>query len=395
LTYYYVTSLVVLLGLVFSAEYIRQRDRKLSPDGSDDLVGACVRFDGYHYRDIASRGYDYDPTKRSTVAFFPAFPLLARVTSAATGLAIEPSLLLVSNVFLAFAFVLFASYMRSRPDPARPSQTGWAILSFGLWPSAFFLHMALAESLFIATALLTLVGIHRRWNPWPTALVAGLATATRPVGVAVAAAFLWHVLSCSPGRFGRRLGRAALLAVPACWGLLAYMAYQHVVFGNALGFAQTQENWTYRLPDLQTDLAEKARALLTLEPIRGVFDVSSPRYWLASASAEDPLFNLFFWNPVVFLASAGLVALGACRKWLTGAEVVLGASLLAIPYLTRSYEMSMASHARFATAVVVIYPVLGRLLDGLPPAMAASAAALSGGLLLCWTALYTAGYAFF
>jgi hypothetical protein len=172
------------------------------------------------------------------------------------------------------------------------------------------------------------------------------------------------------------------------------MAYQYVAFGNALAFAQTQENWTHQMPSERATSATKLFSLTTLEPIRGVYDPSSPRFWLRSGS-EGLLFNIFFWNPVMFLLAAGLVAVGAARKWLNGPETILGILLLAIPYFTRSYEMSMAAHARFGAAVVVIYPVLGRLLAALAPAAAGAAAALSGGLLLCWTALYVAGYTLF
>jgi hypothetical protein len=173
------------------------------------------------------------------------------------------------------------------------------------------------------------------------------------------------------------------------------MAYQYVEFGNPFAFAQTQEHWKHQIPVAHPTFAEKAWALVELEPIRGVFDPESRRYWRGADPSHGVLSNLFFWNPVLFVTSAALVAWGAWRKWLTGPEVVLGAALLAIPYLTRAYEMSMASHARFAAAVVVIYPMLGRLLAALPPPAACVAVSLSAVLLSYWTALYTAGYPFF
>jgi hypothetical protein len=254
--------------------------------------------------------------------------------------------------------------------------------------------MALAESIFLATTLFALIGICRLWPLPLTAMAAGLATATRPVGIAVAAAFLWHVLSSSSGRTGARFLRAVLLAPLACWGLLAYMVYQHVEFGNAFAFAQTQENWTHHVPDKHPTFAEKAGALAKLEPIRGVFDPESKRYWLRS-SRTDLLFNVFFWNPVLFVASAFLVAFGAWRRWLTGPEIVLGTALLAVPYLTRAYEMSMASHARFGAAVIVIYPVIGRILASLPAPASAAICTTFAAMLLCWTSLYVSGHTFF
>ena len=161
--------------------------------------------------------------------------------------------------------------------------------------------MALAESTFLAAALLTMIGIHRRWPLTITAFAAGLATATRPVGVFLTAAFLWRALFQSTGQIGARLVRAALLAPLACWGLLAYMAYQYVEFGNPFAFAQTQEHWKHQIPVAHPTFAEKAWALVELEPIRGVFDPESRRYWRGADPSHGVLSNLFFWNPVLFV----------------------------------------------------------------------------------------------
>lgn len=397
LAYYFATGLVVAIGLLFGTAHVRNRESGGRVAVPADLVAAGIRFDGHHYREVAQHGYEYDPAKRSTVAFFPAYPLVTRLLSSASGLRAEAALLLASNTSLAVAFVLLAVYVRARLEPTRPSATGWVLLAFGVWPGTFFFRMAYAESLFLCTALLTLIAIQRRWPLLVVAVIAGLATATRPVGVAVTASFLWHaVCSSQPRKTLRiRLGQAVLLAPVACWGLLAYMLYLHITFGNALAFAQTQQHWTMPPPVAPPTLAEKLSALVTLEPIRGVYDAQSPRYWSEPELPDNPLFSILFWNPILFLLAAGLVAYGAWSRWLNGPETVLGVFLLAVPYVTRAYEMSMASHARFAAAVVVIYPVLGRILASMPAPAACVAVSLSAVLMSYWTALYAAGYLFF
>jgi hypothetical protein len=173
------------------------------------------------------------------------------------------------------------------------------------------------------------------------------------------------------------------------------MLFQYLTFGNPIAFAQTQEHWSIRLPTAHPVLLDKLQALLTLEPLRSVYDPQSLRYWSGIGTRDDILFNFFFWNPTLFLLTVGLVVWGSWRKWLTGSETVMGALLLAIPYVTRSYEMSMASHARFAAAVVVIYPILGRLLASLPVPAACTTVFLSAALMTCWSSLYAAGYLFF
>jgi hypothetical protein len=395
LIYCCLTNVAILLGMLFGMQFVKERESKAWTVGDRGFIGTAIQAGGRQYQSIVNDGYKYDPERQSTVAFFPAYPLATRAIAAATGLGIETSLILVSNTCLAVAFALLTRYTTLRACPALPQHVGWTLLAFGLWPSTFSFRMAQSESLLIATMLLVLIGINRRWPPISLALVAGLATAARPVGIAVSAAVLWHVLFRSPTRSGARVASIALLAPIACWGLLGYMAYQYARFGNAFAFVQTQEHWTFRMPVAHSTPLEKTWALVTLEPIWGVYQPDSSRFWLLPGTTESIPFNPYFWNPLMFMVMATLVAWGAWRKHLTGPETVLGVSLLAIPYATRSYEMSMVSHGRFAAAVVVAYPLIGRILATLPPPLACVAVAISAIILSYWTALYTTGNALF
>ena len=69
--------------------------------------------------------------------------------------------------------------------------------------------------------------------------------------------------------------------------------------------------------------------------------------------------------------------------------------LLAIPYVTRAYEMCMASHARFAAVVFPAYIVLGRLLGAAPAWVTWTVIGVFSIMLMTWTALYAAGHLFF
>jgi len=79
-----------------------------------DFVGACSRFDGTHYREIVEQGYSYNASRRSTVAFFPIYPMIARLVATLTGLSAPGALLLVSNLLLVGAFIIFSAYVRLR-----------------------------------------------------------------------------------------------------------------------------------------------------------------------------------------------------------------------------------------------------------------------------------------
>lgn len=107
------------------------------------------------------------------------------------------------------------------------------------------------------------------------------------------------------------------------------------------------------------------------------------------------MLSLLFWNPILYLFSWLLIALGAWKRWLNGPEIVLSFSLLLIPYVTRAYDMSMASHARFASVVVPQYFVIGCLLSRVPLPVAWGVCTMFGAVLFAWSGLFAANYPFF
>jgi hypothetical protein len=353
-TAYYLTNLPVILGVLFGLSFL------LPADSDADLVSACVHFDAARYLQIIREGYSYDPAQSSVVAFFPAYPLLSRWVGQATRLPPEESAMLTAHAALLGAFVLLARYVRLRWPEATAGQRGMVLAVFGLWPLGLFFRMPYAESLFVCSALAVLYGMVRSWPLTVLALLAGFVTAVRPVGVALTAAFLWHILTRPGLRPRAKAVRVLALAPLACWGLFAYMGYQWLSFGTPWGFAQTQEHWSMLAPE-DRSWSAKLWSLATLEPIWGVYVPGYQRYWRLASAPGDPLFSLILWNPILFLLAGILLVLGGWKRWLSGSELVLGMCLLAIPYLTRSYEMSMASHGRFAAVVVVNYLTIGRI----------------------------------
>ena len=69
--------------------------------------------------------------------------------------------------------------------------------------------------------------------------------------------------------------------------------------------------------------------------------------------------------------------------------------LLLIPYLTRAYEMNMASSARFAAVVFPVYVVIGEGLARLPPIVSTALLAISAFFLGAFSALFAGGYLIF
>lgn len=390
---YYLTSLPLILGLLFGAEFLRPLGSNVSVSAADPIT-TCVQADAVRYLNIMQYGYFYDPNRRSLVAFFPAYPLLSRWTARTLGMPPVEAALLVDHAALLVAFVLLARYVRVRWSEATAEQRGLVLALFGLWPLGLFFRMPYAESLFVCGTLAVLYGMARGWPLTVLAVLTGFVTCVRPVGVALTASFVWYVLT-RPGPCPRtKANRVLLLAPLACWGLLAYMGHQWLAFGSPWAFAQTQGHWRFLAPANRSWPA-KLWSLATLEPIWGVYVPGYRRYWGNTSDSSDPLFNLIFWNPILFMLADVLLLLGSWKRWLTGSELVLGAGLLMIPYLTRSYEMSMASHGRFAAVVVVNYLVIGRILGRFPSLYGTVYCVASTLFLFIFTTLYVGNYLIF
>jgi hypothetical protein len=148
--------------------------------------GRLTAWDGRWYAQIAEEGYSYDPLQQSNVAFFPAYPALAAAVMRLSNFSAEVSLLLVSNVALLAAMVLFDAYARERAQLGAPPRTSllsapdgttafntnsssprartFSLLALALFPTTFYFRMGLTEALFLLLAILALFGLERRWS---------------------------------------------------------------------------------------------------------------------------------------------------------------------------------------------------------------------------------------
>ncbi len=392
--WYGISCCTVILGVMLGTE-------EMTATKTDNLISqpsyieACRRADAIHYEDICRSGYSYEPTRRSNVAFFPVYPLLALATGWLTGLSHIASLILVSNFFFFLSLTMFGYYMRIREPEMSHRNISAIIAIVALCPAGFFFRMAYSESVLFFFIITFLYGVLRGWPTPILAILAGLMTATRPVGVAATAAIAWSILVDEKrGPMMQRIFLSLLYLPIATWGLLAYMGYQYMAFGTPLAFAHTQDHWSYGSAYNFTAW-QKAESLLAAEPIWGCYDPGSLRYWARSPASGNIFFNLMFWNPLFFLFSVAMLCLGRVRSWLSGAETVLGIGLLAIPYVTRAYEMSMASHARFSIIVIPSYVIFSRLMRRCPAWGFQTYCVICSCLLMLWSALFTTGYLFF
>lgn len=383
LAYYWLTSCVVFAGVWLGTYVLPQQG---TPQG---LVERFARLDGVAYAEIAETGYWYDPARPSYVAYFPAYPLLGRAVRWLTGLSSEAALLLVSHICLAAAFVMMGAYVAAR-WPCEPRRTlHYALLSLGLWPTALFFRMAYTESMFLLVTLGAMYGMHRRWPNTVIALTIGLATATRPVGIALVPVFMVHLWDTASSM--RRLTLRSMGLLPlACWGLIAYMLYLYAAFGDPLAFATTQRQWMHR----PAAWSERLPAVLALEPLWSPYLHGSPTYWARPGAVTNPLSNYGFMNPILFVATCALIVIGFAERWLDRGESLLSALLLGVPYTMVAYDNLMLSQPRFASVVFPAYLVAGRLVSRVPFWAAGVLMPLSAALLGALAALFAGGYGY-
>lgn len=383
--HYYLALLPVLLGVGFGVDFLtRQHHPNQGEDTAHRYVAALASWDGVWYGRIIENGYNYDRDRESNVAFFPGYPLAAGLLRTSTGLSVDWALLTTSHLCLLAIYVLIAVYKQSR-DIFAGAQVALALT---VWPMTLFFRMAYSESLFVLLELLVLLGIARRWPLWVVAIIGGAATAVRAVGVALLLPLVWDCWRRSGSR-GGFVARAAAYGPLACWGLLAYMAYLHIEFDDALAFVKTQVHWAHRA-DLP--FPDRIWTLASLEPLWSVYVPSSEAYWARFEPVANPLFSLQFWNPIYFVTCVGLVAFGAYKRWLTTPEILLAAGLLAIPYLTHSYRAVCMAQGRYAASVFPAYIVMGRLAERMPPYVLAIVASLLAVKLAFFSALFAAWY---
>lgn len=383
---YFLTSFVACFGVIFGSVYVVKPHQMRS-----DVICAFANWDGRHYKRIVEEGYQYDSTRASRVAFFPAFPMTGRVAFAAFGLRAEIALLLVSHCSLALSFVFMFAYVDARLGGDPDGACLYTILAFGLWPTSFFFRLAYSESLFVLTCILAVYGLEKRWPLWVVCAIAGFATGSRPVGVALAPLVCLAIWKHHQTRI-ELLGKLLVLLPLSCWGVLCYAMWQYFEFGDPFCFSRTQSHWRIRTP---VGLREKLDALAIFEPIWSVYSPASSCFGGGGGSEPVIWFSLRFANPIFFVASAFLVGVGFWHRWLNANEVVLSSGLLLIPYVTRSHEMCFCSFGRFSAVVFPVYFVMGQLLWRIPMWARTCVLVFCGCYLAVYSALFGAGYPLF
>ncbi|WP_270887512.1 hypothetical protein [Pedococcus sp. 5OH_020] len=230
------------------------RDQTVMPDWTGphvDFIDMTVLWDGSWYREVAEHGYPRHlpvdaagHVAQNAWAFYPLFPLLARVLMSLTSLgfpAVGSTLALVCGLGAALVMARLLSE-RLGERVALATVVVWAA-----YPAAVSLQLAYTESM----AMLVLCGLlwavlRQAWGA--TAVLALLLGLTRPIAapvlvvVAVALFLRWRDRSSRPVSRGEyAAGAAALLACAlsaVLWPLIAWS-----VTGSSSAYTRTMAAW--------------------------------------------------------------------------------------------------------------------------------------------------------
>lgn len=203
----------------------------------DQWVDAFGWWDGWWYVGIAKRGYwFFRPDRQSPVAFFPAYPSAMQYLGRVVGGPLVAGFLITMTCGLGVA-VAFHRWCVVKLGSAK-ARLALALLL--LYPFAFYLMGAVyADALFIVAALGAFLALEHD-RPVLAGLAAVVATAARPVGVALVLG-LWVLYLERRGVFGRpqarrrpRAADAGLLLAPM--GMAAFCLFLWSRFGEPFAF---------------------------------------------------------------------------------------------------------------------------------------------------------------
>jgi len=254
---YVVTRLITFIVIYLSMATIPVRygvDRFNYISSTNVILDGLVRWDSWQFLDIVTHGYklgDLATNQLGSVDWFPGYPFAIKIVASFVG-HVALTGVIISNIALLVALFYLYGLVRLEFDE---DTAGRAVFYFASAPAAVFFSALYSESLFIAAVLASFYYAVKRG--WLGAAIAGaIASATRNTGVFLVLAIALeglrqqHLLR---GDDRLRIGDTALIVrrvvsdIVAAWrsmlaaivaggGLVAYMVFLSVRFGDPLAF---------------------------------------------------------------------------------------------------------------------------------------------------------------
>jgi hypothetical protein len=349
---FYLISGSLLARVVPTSSF--QRVTSDVPSGSMNIWS---HWDGEHYVALAMGGY-LQPPENVSPAFFPLYPLLMRSFAELFGGPLSQSALSVWGPLLSLLFLPFALYF-----VYHIALYGWgqrvaegSVLALAFFPTTFFLNAAYTESLFLALSAGSVWAMRVRKDLLLACILGGFAAATRNVGIFLVAPLMYEWVRGGGLEEGNERWRGIYLAlVPS--GLVAYMGYLWIRFGDPLLFYSAQQNWGRQATG---PLATAGRAWKSAA--EGAGRLLDPGLWAHPSlgnladhlAGANNLYNLCFFVFAVVVLLAGLRDLPLSLS-------IYGFLLLAPATLFGTPESPLMGTPRYVLVAFPIFIVLGLL----------------------------------
>ena len=321
----------VIYLLVFLTNYHNLR-APLGNISLVSLVASLVRWDAGHYLTIAMDGYIYP-----NMAFFPLYPLLVKFLNFFIGNIILSGLMISwVSLFLAI-FFLFKLIVFKFKDK---NIAYLSIIFLLIFPFAIFYSTIYTEALFL---FLTIAAFYfsEKKNWLLVGLLACLASATRIFGIILFPVFLLVYLADRKFNL-KKIDKNILFILLAPLGLVFYILFLQIKFGDPLIFLKAQKEWaTYGVFSMPwRTLFRQFRRVFDFNLLR---NVSALGYFMHVR-------DFFFW-PIFFICSIFVTKLLGWRYALYNFL-----TLLAI-----SFKFPMMSANRYLMVLFPVYILLAVL----------------------------------
>lgn len=194
-----------------------------------------LNYDGRNYLEIVVNGYSSKAQKNDLRVFFPLYPLLIKALS--LNLLINP---VIVGLGLSLGSFLLSLYFFDRlleQDKFNKKQRLKILLLLILFPTSFYFACFYTESLFLLLTVLAFYFLDKK-NIFGASVAAGLASATRPVGLVFFPIILWE--GYKHYKTTKKIPFSVLLAP---LGFASYFIYIHLVTGNAFSIVSQQKSW--------------------------------------------------------------------------------------------------------------------------------------------------------
>ena len=255
------------------------------PFASAAWAQTFASWDSGWYFDIAQRGYYFNASGQSSVAFFPLYPLLVRALAWPFGGGDRA--LWLAGIVLSYACLLAGLTVLHRLTWARLGDAEPArrtVLYVAVFPFAYFFTQVYTESLFLLVTVSAVAAAScSRWGL--AGLFGMLAALTRPNGILIAVPLALMAIADRP-RLGVVVRRAlAVGLVPLGLGL--FCAYCWRLSGDPLAWLHAQAQWGFTVGNAPWNELMRMLDGLVVHGLYGYFfsDPLAPYYFLQGATA--------------------------------------------------------------------------------------------------------------